>query len=310
MTPFFRRASFFEINFVRSSYNFMRKWIALTVIGGLSIFLFGSKKGKIIKNVGLSYVVKPALIDKSGNTIASRSIVPEGFTRKPYKAGSFQEYVQNYPLKSFGANIINYDGTPYIYQQGHFGILEIEVPSHGLQQCADALIRIRAEYLWDQNRQAEIGFNFTSGDYCSWQQYAAGYRPKIHGNKVEFNKSAASNFSKENFYRYLDLIYTYAGTISLFHELPAVNSIEAVEVGDMLIYAGSPGHVIMVADVAVNSAGEKLFIFAQGNTPAQSVHLLKNPNDLGKSPWYELEIGAPLEIPTYSFDEVKFVRFK
>ena len=78
----------------------------------------------------------------------------------------------------------------------------------------------------------------------------------------------------------------------------------------MLIYPGSPGHVIMIVDQAENEKGEKLFIFAQGNTPAQSVHILKNPNDTSSSPWYKLEIGQYLEIPTYYFNEVKFVRFK
>jgi len=66
----------------------------------------------------------------------------------------------------------------------------------------------------------------------------------------------------------------------------------------------------MVVDKATNSQGENLFIFAQGNTPAQSVHMIKNPNDSGISPWFEIEMGAYLEIPTYAFDEVKFMRFK
>jgi hypothetical protein len=66
----------------------------------------------------------------------------------------------------------------------------------------------------------------------------------------------------------------------------------------------------MVVDKAMNEEGEKLFIFAQGNTPAQSVHMLKNLNALDLSPWYEIEMGAYLEIPTYYFNEVKFMRFK
>ena len=102
----------------------------------------------------------------------------------------------------------------------------------------------------------------------------------------------------------------YSGTQSLYDELPAVNNISDVEIGDMLIYPGSPGHVIMVSDIVVNEIGHKLLIFAQGNTPAQSVHILKNPNDNTWSPWYNIEIGQYLEIPMYYFNEVKFVRFK
>jgi hypothetical protein len=205
---------------------------------------------------------------------------------------------------------MNYDGNEYMYQSGHVGILDIPVPSNGLQQCADALMRIRAEYLWDTDQKNKIGFNFTSGHYCSWLQFAEGYRPQINGNKVTFQKIANANHSKAQFYKYLDLIYMYAGTLSLYNELSSVNTLKDVEVGDMLIYPGSPGHVVLIADKVTNAEGKNLFILAQGNTPAQSVHILKNLNDSAISPWYELAIGDYLEIPTYYFNETKFIRFK
>ena len=88
------------------------------------------------------------------------------------------------------------------------------MPKNGLQQCADALIRIRSEYLWDNQRKDEIGFNFTSGHYCSWKQYAKGYRPKIKGNKVTFHKSASIDHSKENFYNHSHLNYFGANKFS------------------------------------------------------------------------------------------------
>ena len=77
---------------------------------------------------------------------------------------------------------------------------------NGLQQCADALIRIRSEYLWDYNRKDEIGFEFTSGHYCSWKKYAQGFRPKVNGSKVTFHKTANTNHTKDNFYNYLNLV--------------------------------------------------------------------------------------------------------
>lgn len=288
----------------------MKRIVIVTVlIIGLG-FLYFSKNGKIIKNAAISYVTNPSYINEAGITIKERILVPENYKRVSYSSTSFSEYIQNYSLKPFGSQVINYDGNPYGYQEGHVGVLEITVPPNGLQQCADALMRIRAEYLWETNQQDKIGFNFTSGHYCSWTKYAEGYRPKIKRNKVSFHKTASENSSKENFYKYLNLIYMYAGTQSLYSELPKINSIENVQVGDMLIYPGSPGHVIMVVDKATNEEGEKLFIFAQGNTPAQSVHIIKNPNDLNISPWFEVEMGAYVEIPTYYFNEAKFIRFK
>jgi len=288
----------------------MKKIIFGLFVAAIIAFLFFTKQGSVVKNTAITYVTKPNYINESGPTVSERINLPEGYVRSVYVAGSFQNYIQDYQLKEFGAKVINYDGSEYGYQSGHVGILEIPVPSNGLQQCADALMRIRAEYLWDQNRKDEIGFNFTSGHYCSWKSYAEGYRPKINGSRVSFHKTASVNTSQENFYKYLNLIYTYAGTQSLYDELPKLTSVNDIEIGDMLIYPGSPGHVIMVVDAATNDLGEKLFIFAQGNTPAQSVHMLKNPTNSGLSPWYEIELGAYLEIPTYYFNEVKFMRFK
>ncbi len=291
-------------------YREMKKFILIILAVGLLSFMFFTKKGNVVKNVALSYVVPPNHINPEGVTIDERILVPENFSRTAYAEGSFSKYIQNYALKPFDAKILNYDGEDYVYQKGHVGILEVPVPSNGLQQCADALIRLRAEFFWEQNRKDKIGFNFTSGHYCSWTKYAEGYRPTINGNKVTFHKTAAANNSKENFYKYLNLIYMYAGTQSLYDELTKVDTVDDLAVGDMVIKPGFPGHIVMIVDKATNANGENLFILAQGNTPAQSVHVLKNLANTAINPWYTLELDAYLEIPTYYFDQTKFVRFK
>jgi len=265
---------------------------------------------KPIKQITTALVVTPTYIDEQGQTIKNRVLIPEGYKRVNYAEGSFEEYVRNYPLKTFGAKVINYDGSLYFNQLGHFGVLEVPVPKNGLQQCADALIRIRSEYLWDANRKDEIGFNFTSGDYCSWKRYAQGYRPKIKGNNVSFHKTASVNTSKDNFYKYLNLIYTYSGTLSLYHELAKITNKNDLKIGDMLIIGGSPGHVIMIGDEIENEVGDKCFILFQGNTPAQSVHLLKNLEDTSISPWYALDMNQQISVPAYTFYNSEFVRFK
>lgn len=287
----------------------------------LTILLF-----LIICVFGLAYQFKPVkqhvevlvksvntntdLIVKEGKTILLRVDTPEGYKRVEYPIGSFKNYVRNYKLKAFDSKIINYDNSEYYWQKGHVGILEVPVPKNGLQQCADALIRIRSEYLWDANRKDEIGFNFTSGHYCSWKQYANGYRPKINGNKVNFTKTASVNHSKDNFYKYLNLIYMYSGTLSLYNELESITKAKHLKLGDMLILGGSPGHIVMLADEAINDAGEKLFLLIQGNTPAQSVQLVNNLEDTSHAPWYNLKINAVIPVSNFTFYNSKFVRFK
>lgn len=286
----------------------MKKFLIFLLFTSLLILI--AVQIKPVKQVANAIITKPNFINKEGLILKDRVVIPEGYQREVYIKGSFQEYIQNYKLKPFGAKVINYDGSLYFNQIGHFGVLDIPVPKNGLQQCADALIRIRSEYLWSVNQKDKIGFNFTSGHYCSWKKYAEGYRPKVKGNKVSFHKTAKVNHSKENFYKYLNLIYTYSGTISLFHEMKRINSIQDLQVGDMLIIGGSPGHVVMIGDVIKNEKGEKLFLLFQGNTPAQSVHLLKNLDNTSISPWYNLKMNAEISVPGYTFYKSKFIRFK
>jgi len=283
--------------------------LPLILVSALAVLAFQLKPvKKAIKTVE-AIIKTENLIHKDGLTIKSRVNTPEGYKRVNYLTKSFEEYLRNYKLRPFGSKIINYDNTEYYWQNGHIGVLDIPVPKNGLQQCADALIRIRSEYLWDNNRKDEIGFNFTSGHYCSWKKYAEGYRPKINGNKVTFYKMANSDNSKVNFYRYLNLIYTYSGTLSLYNELKSVKA-KDLKIGDMLIKGGSPGHIVIIADEVVNDKGEKLFLLFQGNTPAQSVHLVKNLENSSISPWYQLIDDAVTPVSNYTFDSAKFVRFK
>lgn len=286
----------------------MKKTILFTCIL-ISLFAIAYQL-KPVEHVIKAIVVEPNLVNEDSLTIESRVNVPKGYKRVEYAKGSFQEYLRRYELKPYGSKIINYDDSEYYWQKGHIGILDVPVPKNGLQQCADALIRIRSEYLWDNDRKGEIGFNFTSGHYCSWVQYAKGYRPKINGSKVMFNKTAAANHSKDNFYKYLNLIYMYSGTLSLYNELPKINAIKDLKIGDMLIKGGSPGHIVMIADEIVNEAGEKGFLLFQGNTPAQSVHLVRNLENSTFSPWYELKMNSKIPVSNYTFGNSKFVRFK
>lgn len=286
----------------------MRKMIYSISI--ITVTLIIMLQFKPAKEITTAITAKMPYINKEGLTVKERVIIPESFIRDSVLENSFQNYIRTYKLKPYGSKVINYDGSLYFNQVGHYGVLDIPVPKNGLQQCADALIRIRSEYLWDHNRKDEIGFNFTSGHYCSWLKYAEGYRPKINGSKVTFQKTATEDHSKSNFYKYLNLIFTYSGTISLFQELPKINSVNELQIGDMLILGGSPGHVVMIADVIENDKGERLFLLFQGNTPAQSIHLLKNLETPSISPWYKLELNSEISVPGYTFANSKFVRFK
>ena len=74
-------------------------------------------------------------------------------------------------------------------------------------------------------------------------------------------------------------------------------------IGDIFIHGGSPGHVVMIADVCENEEGHRAYLLAQGYMPAQEFHVLKNPAH-DEDPWYYAEeIEYPFVTPEYVFEE-------
>ncbi len=87
-------------------------------------------------------------------------------------------------------------------------------------------------------------------------------------------------------------------------------SIDKMKIGDVFIQGGSPGHAVIVVDLAVNPrTKEKIFLIAQSYMPAQEIQILKNPNDNRISPWYSVRFGEILETPEWTFRKNNLKRF-
>jgi hypothetical protein len=225
-------------------------------------------------------------------------------TSKNYDTNSWQYFLQH--LAIVDKPIVDYKGRTINYQEKHVGIIPFDVGTSDLQQCADALMRLRAEYLFQQKRFNEIGFHFVSGDYYTWNDYCKGVRPVAKGSGVKFITVTSSEKTHETLRKYLDIVYSYASTISLSKELKTANDFE---VGTVIIHAGSPGHCFIIIDGATNNTGEKVFKLAEGYTPAQSIYVLRNLNEDGISPWYKLKKGV-IETASYRFDDYKLGKFE
>ena len=113
-----------------------------------------------------------------------------------------------------------------------------------------------------------------------------------------------------NFRKYMDLVFSYAGTLSLEKQLMSVN-MEDMQIGDVFIQGGSPGHAVIVVDMAENKAsGEKVFMLAQSYMPAQQTQILINPLDKDISPWYRLDsLEESLITPEWVFKRTDLKRF-
>ena len=237
------------------------------------------------------------------NTIINRVDVPDGFERLDFDEGSFGHWLRRLPLKPGKPDVKLYDGNLKYNQEAHEYVLDLDVGEKDLQQCADACMRLRSEYLYDKKNYESLHFNYTNGAKVGFQKWASGYYPIPKGSKVTWVQKSSCNDSYGSFKKYMIQIFNYAGTASLSKEM-ITKTIHEIAPGDLFILGGHPGHSVMVMDVAIHSeTGEKAFILAQSYMPAQEMHILKNPENSSSSPWYKVnEIGEEFATPEWMFE--------
>lgn len=239
-------------------------------------------------------------INPSATTIKERYPAPQGYTAIIPPANSFGEFLTNQKLKPYGEKALYYDGREKRSQDIYDSAFDVDIGDRDLHQCADAIMLLRAEYLYGQQRYDEIHFNFVTGFNAQYAKWLDGYRIKVDGNNVSYYKGAEPSNSYESFRKYMTMVMAYAGTLSLDQELKSV-PIEDMETGDIFIIGGSPGHAVIVVDMAKNKQGQKIFLLAQSYMPAQQTQILINPNDQALSPWYSLEGKDKLITPEWNF---------
>jgi hypothetical protein len=217
----------------------------------------------------------------AADTLAGRIAPPVGFTRVEAAPGSWAEWLRGLPMKAEGAPVLTYTGAPKWRQDVHAAVIDIDVGKRDLQQCADAIMRLRGEWLYASGRPREIAFNDTDG------------------KRRAFAKQGKQDYPA--FRKYMDLVFAYAGTYSLERELKPMD-VADIAIGDVFIKGGFPGHAVLVADMAENPAtGEKRFLLVQSYMPAQEMHVLKNPESPDGSPWYQTSFGEHLKTPEWVF---------
>jgi hypothetical protein len=294
---------------------------SLFLAGFLSAFLFNGQHdtapGRPLKKIEASQIEaenRPAnnfsaLINPDGMTIESRIRTPQGFDRVGVAEDSFAHYLRRLPLKPHQAKVLLYNGSIKENHGVYDAVVDLKIGKKNLHQCADAVIRLRAEYLYQRKQFAKIHFNFTNGfraDYADWMK---GKRVVAQGNKTYWKQTHGPAKTYQDFWDYLEVVFSYAGTLSLAKELESAN-IDDLQIGDVFIQGGSPGHAIIVVDLAINPPrNKKIFLLAQSYMPAQEIQILKNPNNQALSPWYSTDFNDALKTPEWDFYKTHRKRF-
>jgi hypothetical protein len=96
-------------------------------------------------------------------TLAERIAPPPGFQRIDIAPESWGAWLRGLPMKPAGAPVLLFTGAPKGRQDVHAAVIDIDVGTRDLQQCADAIMRLRAEWQFAAGRPRDIGFNYTDG---------------------------------------------------------------------------------------------------------------------------------------------------
>lgn len=299
--------------------------LMLCIVIGLEIAVLINRKGSIANNEGGSNTEdvskttaeqneptetkKPyVLINTSENTIQTRFNPPEGYVRVEIEANSFGTYMRNFPLKPYGENALSFSGV-VSDEAPTLGVLVQDTPVIKAQQCADTCMLFYGEYCYKNNKFDKISFEFCDRFVCDFVSWAKGNRPKVVDNKkttwenkVGTTGVKENDYSFDNFIEYMKNVYVYSNTDSLVTEL---NKVEACDMkpGDLLIVSQyqlaqqaksqgietpTYGHAMIVADMCVNEAGEKMFMLVEGTTPATEPVVVEDPSNPGNV-WFKFD---------------------
>ena len=251
---------------------------------------------------------KYSFIKPEGITLEQRINSPKGYSRIPSSKVEITSFMREMTLKEDGSDVLLYNGDAKNDQKSHVAVFDLDIGDRDLQQCADSVIRVYAEYYWSLEKYDKIAFHLTNGFLMEYTKWRDGNRIIVSGNHVRWNKSKEYDASYQNFLRYLNMVFAYAGTLSLSAESKVIN-ISDIRPGDMFLEGGSPGHCLLVVDIAENEEGDRCFLLAQGYMPAQEFHIIKNPKHLVDQWYYEADITFPFKTPSWTFNEGSIKRW-
>ena len=260
------------------------------------------------KNFIVFFVLLLYINGFSQNTISTRFVVPKNFVRQLNAKDSFGYFLQHLPLKPADEKVKYFNGNKKP-NTAYIAVIDLNIGEKDLHQCADAIMRLRGDFFYKNQNFNKIHFNFTNGFRVDFSKWIQGYRIILRGNKTSWVKTAKPSSDYRTYWKYMEQIFQYAGTASLEKELQKIN-VKNLNIGDVFIKGGFPGHAIIVVDVAENrNTGAKIFMLAQSYMPAQELQILRNNKNQSISPWYDLDFGKELVTPEWTFLPSQLKRF-
>ncbi|MEB2311282.1 MAG: DUF4846 domain-containing protein [Sorangiineae bacterium] len=227
-------------------------------------------------------------------TLEARFAPPPGGKRVHVESGSFAAWLRGLPLAAEGTPVRTYDGS-VLHEASDpriAAVVALDTGSADLQQCADAVMRLDAEWRWSKGAR-DMSYRAASGALLPFARWARGERLVARGRDVVWQPRAAPKSDHAALRSYLDAVFAWANTVSLERTAKPVAAKE-LRPGDFFIMGGNPGHAVMVLDVAELPDGRRVALLGQSYMPAQSYQVLRSR---ATGAWFVLDPDRDVATP-------------
>lgn len=227
------------------------------------------------------------------DTLRARFAPPAGFVRVQAAPESFGAWLRDLPLAAPETPVRSYDGTTLhpASDRRIAAVVALDVSPADLQQCADTVIRLHAEWRWSHGAR-NMSYRAAAGVDLPWARWARGERIVQNGASIQWAPASKPAGDHAAFRKYLDAVFAWANTVSLEKQARPVAP-DQIRAGDFFILPGNPGHVVLVLDLA-KQGGDTVALLGQSFMPAQNAQVLR-PSDGG--PWFRLDPSKAVDTP-------------
>jgi hypothetical protein len=242
------------------------------------------------------WLANPSLAQKAPEAkepLLARFAPPPGFERVAVEPGSFGAWLRGLPLAAEGLPVLTYRGDVLLRpdHENIAAVAALDIGSADLQQCADSVVRLHAEWRWSLGAR-DMSYRAASGSMMPLARWMRGERPFEEEGSIRWKASARPDpkgGDHTSFRKYLDSVFAWANTGALAVQAKKIGLGDA-RPGDFVVLPGSPGHAVLILDMAASAEGKRVALLGQGFMPAQSFQVLRP--ERGRV-WFELDAGSP-----------------
>jgi hypothetical protein len=206
------------------------------------------------------------------------------YRRLPVNPGSFGEWLRNLILQPKGSAVLTYKGKVFKSSRDTTvaAVVDMDIQGRKHEQCMDILVRLYAEYIWQNNRAMEMNLPLPGGAWLSWLDWRKGLRPVFSGINMKLKLADPPDSSFQNYEKYLRLVYSESHTQQFYHALKRIDMAD-LQIGDFIVSRGSKNHAVMIVDMARNDKNQLIVLVGHGDTPACEFYLLSYRKN---NPWF------------------------